>query len=79
MALNKFVLRPTHPFPLTREIIEARPPEAKLFCKLDAVHGYFQLALDNILDSTRSLPLPMGAYGPNSLFRRMVPAVRHHH
>ena len=22
------------------------PPEAKLFCKLDAVHGYFQLALD---------------------------------
>ena len=30
----------------TREIIEAIPPEAKLFCKLDAVHGYFQLALD---------------------------------
>ena len=29
-----------------REIIEAIPPEAKLFCKLDAVHGYFQLALD---------------------------------
>ena len=26
---------------------EAIPPEAKLFCKLDAVHGYFQLALDN--------------------------------
>ena len=45
-ALNKFVRRPTHPFPSTREIIEAIPPEAKLFCKLDAVHGYFQLALD---------------------------------
>ena len=45
-ALNKFVKRPTHPFPSTREIIEAIPPEAKLFCKLDAVHGYFQLALD---------------------------------
>ena len=44
-ALNKFVMRPTHPFPSTREIIEAIPPEAKLFCKLDAVHGYFQLAL----------------------------------
>ena len=34
----------THPS--TREIIEAIPPDAKLFCKLDAVHGYFQLALD---------------------------------
>ena len=45
-ALNKFVRRPTHPFPSTREIIEAIPPEEKLFCKLDAVHRYFQLALD---------------------------------
>ena len=45
-ALNKFVRRPTHPFFSTREIIEAIPPEAKLFCKLDAVHEYFQLALD---------------------------------
>ena len=45
-TLNKFVRRPTHPFPSTREIIEAIPPEAKLFCKLDVVHGYFQLALD---------------------------------
>ena len=32
--------------PSTREIIEAIPPVAKLFCKLYAVHGYFQLALD---------------------------------
>ena len=45
-ALNKFMLRPTHPFPSTREIIEAIPPDAKLFCKFDAVNGYFQLALD---------------------------------
>ena len=45
-ALNKFVRRPTHLFPSTREIIEAIPPDAKLFCILDAVHGYFQLAID---------------------------------
>ena len=45
-ALNRFVQRPTHPFLSTREIIEAIPPEAKLFCKPDAVHRYFQLALD---------------------------------
>ena len=45
-TLNKVIRRPTHPFPSTREIIEAIPPDVKLFCKLDAVHGYFQLALD---------------------------------
>ena len=45
-ALNRFAQHPTHPFPSTREIIEVIPPEAKLFCNLDAVNGYFQLALD---------------------------------
>ena len=45
-ALNKFVRRPTHPFPSNREIIEAMPPDVRLFCKLDAVHDYVQLALD---------------------------------
>ena len=45
-ALSKYVKRPTHPFPSTRKIIETIPPDAKFFCKLDAVHGYFQLALD---------------------------------
>ena len=45
-ALNKFVQRPTHPFPSTREINEAILPDTKLFYKLDAVHGYFKLALD---------------------------------
>ena len=35
-ALNKFIRRPTHPFPSTREIIESIPPDAKLFCKLYA-------------------------------------------
>ena len=45
-ALKRVVQRPTHPFPSTREIIEAIPSEAELFCKLNTVHGYFQLALD---------------------------------
>ena len=46
--LNKFVKRPVHPFPSTKEILQAIPSkkEASIFAKLDAVHGYFQLALD---------------------------------
>ena len=60
--LNKFVRRPTHPFPSTREIIEAIPPEAKLFCKLDAVHGYFQLALDENSSRLITFLLPQGRF-----------------
>ena len=60
--LNKFVQRPTHPFPSTREIIEAIPPEAKLFCKLDAVHGYFQLALDERSSKLTTFLIPQGRF-----------------
>ena len=45
-ALNKFVQRPVHPFPSVGEIVQSVPSSAKFFAKLDAVHGYFQLALD---------------------------------
>ena len=44
--LNKFVKRPIHPFPSTRDILQSIPKEAKIFAKLEAVHGCFQLALD---------------------------------
>ena len=44
--LNKFVKRPVHPFPCTAEILQAIPSSATCFAKLDAVHGYFQLALE---------------------------------
>ena len=43
--LNKFVNRPVHPFPSTRDILQAIPHDAVYFLKMDAVHGYFQLAL----------------------------------
>ena len=43
--LNDFVKRPVHPFPSTRDIIQSIPHGCKWFTKLDAVHGYFQLAL----------------------------------
>ena len=43
--LNRYVNRPVHPFPSTRDILQAIPPDAVYFMKMDAVHGYFQLAL----------------------------------
>ena len=43
--LNTYVNRPVHPFPLTRVILQAIPHNAVYFLKMDAVHGYFQLAL----------------------------------
>ena len=44
--LNKYVKRPVHPFPCTAEILQAIPSTATCFAKLDAVHGYFELALE---------------------------------
>ena len=61
-ALNRFVRRPTHPFPSTQEIIEAIPPEAKFFCKLGAVHGYFQLALDEPLSKLTTFLIQQGRF-----------------
>ena len=43
--LNKYLNRPIHPFPSTRDILQAIPHAAVYFLKMDAVHGYFQLAL----------------------------------
>ena len=51
--LNKYVHRPIHPFPSTRDIIQSIPHGQKLFAKLDAVHGYCQLALDEELSYLR--------------------------
>ena len=61
-ALNKFVRRPTHPFPSTQEIIEAIPPVAKLFCRLAAVHGYFQLALDKPSNKLATFIIQQGRF-----------------
>ena len=44
--LNKLVKRPIHPFPSATEIMQSIRENAIFFAKLDAVHGYFQLALD---------------------------------
>ena len=72
MALNRIVRHPTHPFPSTREIIEAIPSDTKLFCKLDAVHRYYQLALRKVqqTDDTQ-VQIPTGDHGPKHLLRQL--------
>ena len=62
--LNKFVKRPVHPFPSTKEILQAIPSkkEASIFAKLDAVHGYFQLALDQQSSYITTFLLPQGKF-----------------
>ena len=44
--LNSFVKRPVHPFACVSEILQTVPASAKFFAKMDAVNGYFQIALD---------------------------------
>ena len=61
-ALNKFVDRPTHPFPSSRDIMQSISADAKVFCKMDAVHGYFQLALDQGSSLVTTFILPSGRY-----------------
>ena len=60
--LNKHVKRPVHPFTHTKEILQAVPKEAKVFAKLDAVHGYFQLGLDEASSRLTTFLLPQGKF-----------------
>ena len=60
--LNKFVRRPVHPFPSTVDILRAIGPDAKLFAKLDAVQGYFQIGLDDESSELTTFLLPTGRY-----------------
>ena len=60
--LNKHVKCPIHPFSSTKEILQAVPKNAKVFAKLDAVHGYFQLRLDEASSKITTFLLPQGKF-----------------
>ena len=57
--LNKKAM---HPFPSATEIMQSIPEDAKFFAKLDAVHGYFQLALDEESSYLTTFLIPSGRY-----------------
>jgi transposase InsO family protein len=60
--LNHFVKRPVHPFPSSIDIIQKVSPTSKYFAKLDAVHGYFQIPLDEESSYLTTFLLPTGRY-----------------
>ena len=60
--LNKFVERPTHPFPTPRDIIAQIPNTAKHFAVFDALHGYWQIPLDEESKSLTTFITEFGRY-----------------
>ena len=44
--LNSFIERPVHPFVAGTDLIKNLDPKSRVFCKLDAVLGYYQIPLD---------------------------------
>ena len=60
--LNKYVKRPVHPFPSVHDIVQSIPAGSKFFAKLDATHGYFQLALENESSLLTTFLVPTGRY-----------------
>ena len=61
-GLNKYVLRPVHPFPSSQEIISGLNPRSRVFCKMDAVQGYHQIPLDEDSSLLTTFILPWGRF-----------------
>ena len=60
--LNKFVIRPVHPFPSVSDIVQSIPASSTCFAKLDATHGYFQIPLSSEASKLTTFLLPSGRY-----------------
>ena len=60
--INKFVKRPVDPCPSVADIVRSIPAGTKFFAKMDAIHGYFQLALDEESSKLTTFLLPSGRY-----------------
>ena len=56
--INKFVKRPVHLFPSVADIVRSILAGTHFFAKMDAIHGYFQLALDE--ESTKLMTFLLG-------------------
>ena len=60
--INRFVIRPVHPFPSVQDIVQCKPAGTAFFSKMDPIHGYFQLALDEESSRLTTFLLPLGRY-----------------
>ena len=63
--LNKFIERPIHPFLSAQDTIRQISPDARVFGTLDAVMGYFQLALAEESSMLTTFLTPYGKYKYN--------------
>ena len=60
--INRFVIRPVHPFPSVQDIVQCIQAGTAFLAKMDAIHGYFQLALDEESSRLTTFLLPSGRY-----------------
>ena len=51
-----------HPFLSVADIVRSIPARTRFFAKMDATHGYFQLALDEESSKLTTFLLPSGRY-----------------
>ena len=61
-GLNRYVKRPVHPFPATKDILNRIPAGTKYFGVCDAVQGYFQIELSEESSKLTTFILPSGKY-----------------
>ena len=61
-GLNRCVKRPVHPFPAPQDIVSGLSPTSKIFAKLDALSGYFQVPLTTSASFLTTFLLPSGMY-----------------
>lgn len=61
-GLNRFVERPVHPFMSTTEVLNAIPPDSKVFLKADCTSGYYQIPLDKESSLLTTFLIPQGKY-----------------
>ena len=81
--LNHYVNCPVHPFPSTRDILQSIPHHTIYFLKMDAIHGYFQLALSKessflttFSPSTGEIPVSKSPNRTECFFGQMVLSFR---
>jgi hypothetical protein len=60
--LNQYVTRPVHPFPSPIDVMRLIRPESRVFAKLDAYSGYFQIPLEPESSLMTTFILPSGKY-----------------
>jgi phospholipid-translocating ATPase len=60
--LNKQVIRTIHPFPSAADLVKRIHPTSRYFAKIDAIHGYFQVPLDEDSSRLTTFLLPSGRF-----------------